>query len=730
MKKLLLLLAFIPALSIAQLPMQGFEGDWSPIPAAEGTSSDWLFAENDIGLFIQWEQQENLDNLLPAYEGDFLAFLERENVTEGTFTEDYLLTPEFTVPESAVLRFYSRLTTPGDQGSIYKVLILPGDEDPANIGDYILLQEWTEEQINPEPLLYEEKLVPIPTEYTGSTVRLIFCMVGDNYDRWLIDNVSVGDECVAPFNASVVSDDTVDGAVFSWETFANTPQNWEIVIVSQGSEPVAAPIEVTEMPYEFPDISEGMYDFYIRTVCTPEMKSVWAGPLSFTIGEQTPNTISGIVTYDANNDDIAGVGDAPMPYTEVIITVNDEQQSAYTNADGEYKLYNIPTGENIVSVESVAPLGFTALTSLTQTVNFTEGFNHQVNFTYGFPEPVFDLSIVFTPANEARPGFEAGYYITVINNGTADVAEAIISVSFDDNRLDLINPGDYIQDGSTFTFTVENLPALASHTEYVTFQCLPPDTNVGGEELKFSAYVDVEGDIAPQDNLAMLNQIIVNSFDPNDIRVHEGAYIMEEQADDFLTYTIRFQNTGTASAINIRLENDLDEKLDWETFQPLVSSHSYTVSRNENRLTFRYDNIFLADSTSNEPASHGFVTYKIKPKPGFGLGQVISNGAGIYFDFNPAVLTNIATTEVVSLAGLHDNRKVVAVVYPNPVTDRLYINSIGGDLRSVEVYDVNGRQYHIRFRDGYIDTGNLSDGVYLIKVTSSIGSQTFKVLKK
>ena len=87
-------------------------------------------------------------------------------------------------------------------------------------------------------------------------------------------------------------------------------------------------------------------------------------------------------------------------------------------------------------------------------------------------------------------------------------------------------------------------------------------------------------------------------------------------------------------------------------------------------------------------------------------------------------------TEVVPLAGLHENKKIVAIVYPNPVTDRLYINSIDSDLRSVEVYDVNGRQYHIMFRDGYIDAGNLSDGVYLIKVTSSIGSQTFKVLKK
>ena len=50
MKKItILLMLFVVHWSYSQLPMEDFEGDWAPVPAATGLSSDWLVLDNEIG---------------------------------------------------------------------------------------------------------------------------------------------------------------------------------------------------------------------------------------------------------------------------------------------------------------------------------------------------------------------------------------------------------------------------------------------------------------------------------------------------------------------------------------------------------------------------------------------------------------------------------------------------------------------------------------------------------
>jgi hypothetical protein len=47
-------------------------------------------------------------------------------------------------------------------------------------------------------------------------------------------------------------------------------------------------------------------------------------------------------------------------------------------------------------------------------------------------------------------------------------------------------------------------------------------------------------------------------------------------------------------------------------------------------------NIQLPYKTTNEPASHGYVSFKIKPRPRVVIGDSLNNKAAIYFDFNRA----------------------------------------------------------------------------------------------
>ena len=84
----------------------------------------------------------------------------------------------------------------------------------------------------------------------------------------------------------------------------------------------------------------------------------------------------------------------------------------------------------------------------------------------------------------------------------------------------------------------------------------------------------------------------------------------------------------------------------------------------------------LPDSNANEPASHGFIRFKIGQKANNPLGTVIENSAAIYFDFNAPIITNttfhtIGENFVQIVSSVSFKEKLADVkVYPNPFTEQ------------------------------------------------------------
>ncbi|MCC7504997.1 MAG: T9SS type A sorting domain-containing protein [Saprospiraceae bacterium] len=136
---------------------------------------------------------------------------------------------------------------------------------------------------------------------------------------------------------------------------------------------------------------------------------------------------------------------------------------------------------------------------------------------------------------------------------------------------------------------------------------------------------------------------VVASWDPNDkTGLPEGYsndHFIEPNTD--ITYRIRFQNTGTDTAFTVVIRDTLDPWLDPASLRLETASHAYTWNIVDgNTLKCTFNDILLPDSTTNEPASHGFVNFRISQRAGIPLGTVIHNSAAIYFDFNPPVITN------------------------------------------------------------------------------------------
>ncbi|MEM1219745.1 MAG: T9SS type A sorting domain-containing protein, partial [Bacteroidota bacterium] len=200
----------------------------------------------------------------------------------------------------------------------------------------------------------------------------------------------------------------------------------------------------------------------------------------------------------------------------------------------------------------------------------------------------------------------------------------------------------------------------------------------------------------------------IGSFDPNDKRAFPSGFGAENliEAGTSLEYHIRFQNTGTDTAFRVVIRDTLSEWLDQATLQIGTASHPFSADLRANGvLVFTFDPIALPDSTTNEPASHGFVKFRIDLREDAPLGTLILNSAAIYFDFNAPIITN----ETMHLIGedflvwddpmqtTHTRLLEDAPfeVYPNPFSGQTTIRLLGNAPEAtmvLEVFDLQGNR--------------------------------------
>lgn len=192
---------------------------------------------------------------------------------------------------------------------------------------------------------------------------------------------------------------------------------------------------------------------------------------------------------------------------------------------------------------------------------------------------------------------------------------------------------------------------------------------------------------------------------------------------EYLTYIIRFQNTGTSYAADVVIKDQLSANLDPATFIFDDASHSCIVGIDTtDMLTFRFDNIMLPDSTTNEPGSHGFVRFRIKPRVNIVENSIIDNLGQIYFDINPPVATNTVSTlyknpVIISVSENIETQELYA--FPNPAHENVNIAVTKGE--QIELFNSFGQIVYssIAEMDGnmIIPVSTVKHGMYIIRVS-------------
>ena len=307
-----------------------------------------------------------------------------------------------------------------------------------------------------------------------------------------------------------------------------------------------------------------------------------------------------------------------------------------------------------------------------------------------------------------------------------------------------IQNSSYTIASNTISWTLNS--ALSSFNNYDNITFNVPSGLTSQTPHYYTSTITPTGnltDCSTLNNSGSLLQLLGNSYDPNDKLVarpnetqqmffNDVSYL-DIDAIEKLTYTVRFQNTGTAPAQNIYILDTLSSNLNWASFSLIESSHPMQVVNLGNGiLRFEFSQIWLADSTTNEEESHGHLVYSISENASV-LGQAgieIENTAYIYFDWNDPIVTNTTYNVNQLIGGVDESNKTAFKIFPNPASSEL--NLLGEGAFSYQISDMSGKillQGEVNESDK-IRIADLNAGVYNITCVTENKIQTLRFMKQ
>ncbi len=383
-------------------------------------------------------------------------------------------------------------------------------------------------------------------------------------------------------------------------------------------------------------------------------------------------SVSGDNWYDVDADCALDAGEVGIPYR--IIEIQPGPEYAITSGNGRY-YRNLQNGSYTLAQTDPTLI---PICPLPQPVPFSlSNSTAVIDLADGSTTPL-DL-MVSAAQGGAIPGQALALHASVVNS-TPQVSGPITLTCTFDAALDLTSaePAPTDVQGNSITW---ELPALGSFgSSQVSISLfVPVGTALGIALSNVMELSTTLPESSTANNIAALTTVVTGPFDPNfkEARTSDGqsstTYFIDQ--DSSITYTIHFQNTGTAEAVNVIVTDTVGEELDMSTFKQGVASHAFDVSIRPGRVVeWRFENIHLPDSNANEPLSHGLVCFTIRPTQPLLPGTLIQNAANIFFDFNPPVITEPSLLTAEFSTGLDQVAGEALRVFPNPVTSLLQLN--------------------------------------------------------
>jgi uncharacterized repeat protein (TIGR01451 family) len=436
-------------------------------------------------------------------------------------------------------------------------------------------------------------------------------------------------------------------------------------------------------------------------------------------------TLSGVAYLDEDLDCASDPAEVTLPQT--IIEVQPGPYYATTNSNGEYFMI-LPDGA--YTIAQMSPYVADHCAPTPQSFVISGG----VPVTVDFPDTattVLDLAVSVS-SGPARVGFGHQQALAIQNNSVFTSGPTTLTVEFDPIlQFAQADPAPSNVNGNILTWELPAVLPFQPQSLQIDYT-LPSDVGLIGTVLSTTATVsNTISEETLANNSTTHLRTITAAYDPNDkvattsSGTSSSSYYLD--LDEWVDYTIRFQNTGNDTAFTVVITDTLPGTLNPASIQMGAGSHPFTWElKGPGILEFTFANILLPDSNVNEPLSHGFVGFRIQPHEQLMVGEQITNTANIFFDFNPPVVTEPSvlvaefSTEV---AGYPVN---TIQVWPVPAKDRLNITA-SSPISSLRVVASDGREVDIPYtRTAFssLDVSGLQAGVYLLVMRNEDGIES------
>jgi len=421
----------------------------------------------------------------------------------------------------------------------------------------------------------------------------------------------------------------------------------------------------TEAYFTSDETNTGKFDYFIYF----STDSVIFKPL----GKVQLGISKWITGYAYNDKNKNGVKDSDEEGIAGQVVVFDNEGASITDADGKYYFKTVIGAHRLTTFQNFPykPIG----TNYQKYPNKPLSTSLKINLrsespsTFDLPYEQFSnnselelrLSEVF-----AHPGFNTKIWIEYRNNG-ATVSNAQIVLDYDSTLVFVhadVEPKSHI--GNTLIWNISNIYKTYNNRIEIEFG-VPADVTLLGDTLKSNGSISgTNNDFDVSNNTATIQRIITGSYDPNELVAYPcyGKRCVVPM-DSSITYTVHFQNEGSDTAFSVSIIDTISQLFDISTFKLIASSHPVEVSFSGREAKFSFNDIRLPDVKTNENESCGFIKFSIAPKAYMLPNSLASNTAGIYFDFNPPIVTNTVnslyyanvfddTTEVITSVTIRD----------------------------------------------------------------------------
>lgn len=418
----------------------------------------------------------------------------------------------------------------------------------------------------------------------------------------------------------------------------------------------------------------------------------------------SPYKAHGKIFYDENQNGLFDGVDFGLD----LVQVKSGDHIAYTSQDGTY-FVALEAGNHVIKPDTLQNWDLTTSPdSVLVFVDDSTPASYGADFGFYPTNPTTNLSGGLS-ANTAVCDTETEMWLSITNEGTT-MPDVLINLTLDDSVTFVsssVLPDSIV--GQNIYWSIDSL--LFFQYQTILVHLLQPDFNSMNDTLSsyLNVYENIGGTSFVNFDSDTLHQILFCAYDPNDksvwpMGIGNQGYISN---DETLDYTIQFQNTGNYPATNILISDTLDSNLDLSTIEIIGASHYVNINiKPNNVIEFYFPNIMLPDSLSDEPGSHGFIKFSIDLNPNLNPNTSITNTAFIYFDTNPAIVTN--TTSNTIECEVHS----VNIVYSEPYFT--YSSTTVGDL--TWLHDGNVLSTPI------LDTANYNgSGTYTLQLVDNYG---------